>query len=46
MPAIADALTNSGISGLRWDSRPNIEWIAKLTDARDCMDHWISSLRS
>src|SRR5450759_4096144 len=43
-PAICDAWANTGVSSVRWDSRPDRRWHDALWSVGDYMKHWQSSL--
>jgi hypothetical protein len=44
-PAIQDAWANSGISSVRWDSRPDNNWFDALYEVRFYMNYWAGNLR-
>jgi hypothetical protein len=44
-PAIDDALTNSGISRIGSNTRPNHHWHDALWGVRDYMRHWGDNLK-
>jgi hypothetical protein len=43
-PAIQDAWANSGISGVRWNSRPGTKWSEVLYQVRFYAQYWAGSL--
>jgi hypothetical protein len=45
-PAIDDAWANTGISSIRWNSRPDHRWHDALWNVRDYMGHWSGNLSS
>ena len=45
-PAIRDAWTNTLISSVRWNSRPDHRWHDALWSVSDYMGHWSGHLRS
>lgn len=45
-PAIQDAWANSGISQIRWNSRPDYKWYTALDDVKNYIIYWRSSLQS
>jgi hypothetical protein len=45
-PAIDDAWANTGISGVRWNTRPDHRWHDALWGVSDYMGYWSGNLTS
>lgn len=44
-PAIQDAWANSGVSGLRWNTRPDHKWFDALYQVRFYVSYWADGLK-
>jgi hypothetical protein len=44
-PAIDDAWANTGISGVRWNTRPDRRWHDALWSVSDYMGYWSGGLK-
>jgi len=45
-PAIRDSWANTGVSRVRWDSRPDSRWFSVLYDVHGYMRYWRDQLSS